>query len=107
MTRLNILSNDDFDRLYKIPQLTNEERQLIFELDENDKSYLNQINTIPAKINYILHLGYFRISQYFFSFNFQDVKEDVKFILKTYFPENKFPDKQSVVVHSSLNRGES
>ena len=27
-------------------------------------------------------------------FNFQDVKEDVKFILKTYFPENKFPDKQ-------------
>jgi TnpA family transposase len=94
MTRLHILSNDDFDRLYKIPQLTNEERQLIFELDENDKSYLNQINTIPAKINYILHLGYFRISQYFFSFNFQDVKEDVKFILKTYFPENKFPDKQ-------------
>lgn len=77
MTRLNILSNDDLDKLFKIPQLTDEERQFIFELDEIDKIYLNSIISVPIKINYILHLGYFRVSQYFFSFNFQQVKEDV------------------------------
>ncbi len=94
MTRLNILSNDDFDKLYKIPQFNDEERQLIFELDEVDQIYLNSINNISVKINYILHLGYFRISQYFFSFTFQQAKEDVKFILKTYFQGNSFPIKQ-------------
>lgn len=94
MTRLRILSDDDYDKLYKIPKLTDEERQFIFELDEIDKNYLNTINNNSVKINYILHLGYFRISQYFFSFIFQSVKEDVKFIIKTYFPKNTFPMKQ-------------
>ena len=70
MARLRILSDDDFDKLYKIPKFNDEERQFIFELDEIDKNYLNTINSIPVKINYILHLGYFRTSQYFFSFSF-------------------------------------
>ena len=94
MTRLRILSDDDFNKLYKIPKLNDEERQVVFELDAEDKNYLNTINSIPIKINYILHLGYFRISQYFFSFTFQGVKEDVKFIIKTYFPGTTFPMKQ-------------
>ena len=54
MARLRILSDDDFDKLYKIPKLNNEERQFVFELDEIDKNYLNTINNIPVKINYIL-----------------------------------------------------
>ena len=56
MARLRILSDDDFDKLYKIPKLNNEERQFVFELDEIDKNYLNTINSIPVKINYILNL---------------------------------------------------
>jgi TnpA family transposase len=94
MTRVNILSDEDFNKLYKIPKLHDDERQIIFELDEVDKNYLSAINDISVKINYILHLGYFRISQYFFSFTFQQVKEDVQFILSTYFPKNSFPMKQ-------------
>lgn len=94
MARLRILSDDDFDKLYKIPKLNDEERQFIFELDEIDKNYLNTINSIPVKINYILHLGYFRTSQYFFSFSFHRAKEDVKFIIKTYFSGTPFPMKQ-------------
>lgn len=94
MTRLRILSHDDLNKLYKIPELNDEERQVIFELDEVDKNYLDTIQSIPVKIDYILNLGYFRISQYFFSFTFQSVKEDVKFIIKTYFPGKTFPMKQ-------------
>ena len=59
MARLRILSDDDFDKLYKIPKLNNEERQFVFELDEIDKNYLNTINSIPVKINYILNLVIF------------------------------------------------
>ncbi|WP_425361609.1 Tn3 family transposase [Candidatus Tisiphia endosymbiont of Ceraclea dissimilis] len=94
MARLKILSNDDFDKLYKIPKLNDEERQFVFELDEVDKNHLNTISNIPGKINYILHLVYFRVSQYFFSFTFHGVKEDVRFIIKTYFSGSTFPTKQ-------------
>jgi TnpA family transposase len=94
MARLKILSDDDFDKLYKIPKLNENERELIFELDEIDKNYLNTINSTSVKINYILHLGYFKISQYFFSFSFQEATEDVKFIIETYFPGTSFLMKQ-------------
>ena len=91
MARLKILSNDDLGKLYVIPDLNDEEREFIFELDEVDKDYLNTVSSIPIKINYILHLGYFRISRYFFAFTFQRVKKDVKFILRKYLPESQFP----------------
>jgi len=94
MARLKILSEDSLNSLYEIPKLNEEDRQNIFALDEADQSYLEQLNSIPVKVNYILHLGYFRIAQYFFTFTFQKVREDVWFILKTYFPGNKFPKKQ-------------
>jgi Domain of unknown function (DUF4158) len=94
MTRLRILSNDDFDKLYNTPVLNDEERQFVFGLDELDKTYLGTIVSIPVKINYILHLGYFRISQYFFSFTFRSAREDVKFIIETYFSGSTFPMQQ-------------
>ena len=94
MARLKILSSDDYDKLYSIPKLTDEEREFIFELDEMDKTYLNSLSNTAVKINYILLLGYFRTSQYFFSFTFQSVKEDARFIIKTYFEKSNFPIKQ-------------
>ena len=33
-------------------------------------------------------MGYFRVSQYFFTFTFYEVQEDVQFILNTYFPQH-------------------
>jgi len=88
MTRLRILSDDEFNKLYKKPNILEEERYHIFELEQNDHNYLNTLNNIEAKIDYILQLGYFRISQYFFTFTFLEVKEDVDFIVNTYFPNN-------------------
>jgi TnpA family transposase len=94
MARLAILSNDEFDNLYKIPKFTDEERESIFALDTFDKNYLNTIDSLSVKINYILHVGYFRTSQYFFSLEFNKVTDDVLFIIKTYFPESSLPKKE-------------
>jgi TnpA family transposase len=104
MARLRILSLDEIKSLYQIPKLESEERQFVFELDEEDKDYINTIDNVAAKINYILNLGYFRTSGYFFSFSFQSVKEDVKFIIKTYFPGSKFPMKQISQRQHYINR---
>ena len=44
MTRLRVLSDDEFNKLYKKPNILEEERYHIFELDQNDHNYLNTLN---------------------------------------------------------------
>ena len=94
MARLKILIDEDFNKLYKLPILKDKDRPFIFELDEEDKKYLNSFDAVPKKINYILQAGYFKISQYFYKFTFQEIRQDTWYILKTFFPSDKFPKKQ-------------
>ncbi|MCP4628180.1 MAG: DUF4158 domain-containing protein [bacterium] len=42
----------------------------------------------------MLQLGYFRAKKYFFNFTFQQVRQDVWFIINNYFPDVAFPKKQ-------------
>ena len=76
VARLKTLSSDDFNKLFKLPNLEDKDRPFIFELDEEDKEYLNSFEDVPKKINYILQVGFFRISQYFYNFTFQSIRED-------------------------------
>ena len=99
MSRINILLKDQYDNLYTIPQISSNDKMAAFELDHEDQIILNQINTISAKINFILQLAYFRISQYFFVFTFHKVIDDTKFVLATYFPDSKFPKNINSKVH--------
>ena len=93
MSRLKILSGDEFDNLYAIPKLEKEDRPYVFDLDETDHRYLKTLTDIPCKIDYMLQLAYFRLSQYFYSMTFHGLRQDVWYIIKTYFPEAKFPKK--------------
>ena len=94
MARLSILTNDEINALYAIPTLNDEDRLLLFELENDDVAYLNTLKNAADKINYILQLGYYRAVSYFFKFSFQKVSDDVNFILKRYFPNTPFPKKQ-------------
>lgn len=93
MARLRILSKNDFDKLYGTPNLKESNREFVFELDEIDTDHLNNLKDVNHKINYVLQAGYFKISNYFFNFSFQSVREDTKFIIEKFFPEAKFPAK--------------
>ena len=90
MARLAILTKDEIESLYTIPRLDDEERSFLFNLDEDDKTYLESLGSTPRKINYILQLGYGRAVNYFFKFSFQQQKQDVVFILRHYFPVSLF-----------------
>lgn len=98
MARLSILSNNEINALYTLPMLGEEDRSYLFELDNQDRLYIDSTNSITQKINYILQLGYYRAVSYFFRFTFQEVKEDVHFILQEYFPTASFP-KQGISKH--------
>ena len=94
MARLKILSSDDFNKLYKLPSLGDNDRPFVFELDEEDKAYLGSFNDVPKKIDYILQVNFFRITQFFYKFTFQGVRQDTWYVIKTFFPTEKFPKKQ-------------
>lgn len=104
MARLSILSNDEINALYAIPTLTGEEKYWLFELDNDDRAYLEKLDTIEQQINYILQLGYYQAVSYFFQFSFQQVKEDVEFIQKQYYPDQPFPKKRLSKHLHYLNR---
>lgn len=104
MARLKILSDDDINKLYELPSLEDQDRPFVFDLDEEDKEYINSFDNIPKKINYLLQVGLFRITNYFYNFTFQGVRKDTWYVIKTYFPGEKFPKKQVSKRHHYDNR---
>ena len=104
MARLKILSSDDFNKLYKLPSLAENDRPFVFELDEEDKAYLGSFNDVPKKIDYILQVSFFRITQYFYKFTFQGNRQDTWYVIKTYFPSEKFPKTKISKRHHYANR---
>ncbi|WP_150466111.1 Tn3 family transposase [Francisella sp. SYW-2] len=104
MARLKILSADDFDNLYTIPKIEKQDREFLFELDEYDNEYLNTLTDLSSKIDYILQMEYFRISQYFFNFTIHGVRQDSWHIIETYYPGSKFPKKATSKHYVYQNR---
>lgn len=104
MARPKILSDDDFNKLYTIPVLEDEDRSFVFELDEEDKVYLNSFDNIPKKINYILQIGFFRITNNFYNITFQGNRQATWYVIKTYFPTEKFPKTKVSKRHHYDNR---
>ncbi|MDY6894212.1 MAG: Tn3 family transposase [Thermotogota bacterium] len=92
--RISILSKDEEKYLYEIPDLTNDERMVLFDLSDEDLKEISKLPDEPVRINYILQLGYFRATNYLFNFTFQKVSQDVWFIINNYFPEVPFPKKR-------------
>jgi hypothetical protein len=83
--RLNILTPVEIDDLYARPQLTEDQRINLFELDRDEQKILVSNLSTPAKIDAIVRLGYFKLKQQFFQFDLREVSEDVRHIMERYF----------------------
>ena len=90
---LTILSEDEISQLYDLPKIEEKERELFFEITPEDDDYLNKQTIVSNKINYLLQVGYFRATRNFYKFTFQQVRDNVSFIINQHYPESKFPEK--------------
>lgn len=84
--RLSILSNKEIQNIYGLPQLSHEERIKLFSLNTLEKKELGHYRLLRAQIYFILQLGYFKAKKMFFNFSFNDVQNDIQFILQNNFP---------------------
>ena len=91
--KLTILSDSEIQDLYGLPIFTEEEKLWYFSLNTQEWQILELLKNTGTKVYFILQLGYFKARSMFFRFNFQEVAEDLRFIMQQYFPRQKFPKK--------------
>src|SRR5712691_7941729 len=90
--RLHILDDEEIEALYGRPCFTGDERTTVFTLTQPEKDLLASFIHLPIQLYFILQLSYFKAKQMFFTFAFDDVVEDVTYLLERYFPETPLPE---------------
>ncbi len=88
-TKINLLSEAEIFDLYARPEFNKNEREVYFSLTKQEQTTLNTYTDLNTRVFFILQLGYFKAKQQFFKFDLTEVKDDVKFIINTYFKEYK------------------
>jgi len=84
--RLQLLPPIEITSLYELPKFScDEERILFFELNDEEEKILSQYSTTKTKLYFLLQLGYFKATQQFYSFCFEDASDDIKYLSKIYF----------------------
>jgi hypothetical protein len=93
---LKILGNDEIRNIFDLSQLAHDERLLYFSLTEAEKEFLEQSRSFSAQVYFILQAGYFKARQMFFNFEFEAVREDVEYVLQSFFPGQNLNAAQTV-----------
>lgn len=88
-TRIILLSNAEVEELYSLPAFNKKDRETFFALSNSDYKLLDEYRTQKLKIYFILQLGYFRATQQFYNFKFEDILDDVSYLSNKYFNQSK------------------
>jgi hypothetical protein len=88
--RLTVLSETERFALYGLPDFdTNQQMQyLIFTDDE--LSLIFSRKNISAQVYCALQIGYFKAKHTFFRFSWEDIEEDLAFVVSRYFNDQPF-----------------
>jgi hypothetical protein len=83
--RIKILSEVEIKDLYCLPKFTLEEKIIFFTLNKKERQFVEKIPDISSKVYAILQLGYFKAKRRLFSFNYEDVQQDLDYVLTHHF----------------------
>ena len=95
--RLQILSNQEVLAIYDRPIFNDVEQRHYFSLTEIELIFLKlrPVNgkDTSSKLYFIIQLGYFKAKHLFFGFNYNNIEDDVRFIMNVYMPNDTIPTK--------------
>ena len=98
---LKILTPKEVDELYGLPALDELQRAEYFSLTEPERLAMLSLRGLPAKVYFVLQLGYFKAKQQFYVFIFTQVQLDVVFILRAHFAHDYSPNLINDLLDSS------
>ena len=90
--RVTILSANEIEDLYGLPELSEEERELYFAMDSEEQNIALRHRSLTTRLVFILQLGYFKAKRMFFVFSNDEIRKDVQFIKNRYFAGEPFPE---------------
>ena len=89
--RLHILSAGEIEALYGLPTFSDDDRVHFFALTADEQKAVAALHTFGSRILFILQLGYFKAMQQFYTFERDEVAEDVAWIQQKWFPQLDAP----------------
>ncbi|OHT23734.1 hypothetical protein A3Q29_20190 [Providencia stuartii] len=84
-SRIQILTSDEIDELYRRPEFNQTEREEFFSLDTRALEHIRKMEKLESRVHFILIMGYFRSKPVIPQFHLKDVRQDVRYICHTYF----------------------
>src|ERR1700677_53944 len=88
--QLNILSKVEHAALYEIPDFDDEQRRQYLNLTSEEQALMRSRPTLVAQVYCTLQIAYFKAKHLFFRFDWDEVAEDVAFVLEEYFTDQAF-----------------
>lgn len=88
--RLSILSTGEIDALFGLPNFSEDDRRLYFDLSASEREAVEAVHTTAVAVNLILQLGYFKAKRQFFVYELNDALEDLRYVAALYFPKMDF-----------------
>ena len=88
--RIRLLSDDEINDLYSLPNLNAKEHDLYLTLNNKEYEIIDSSSNDITWIYFVLQLGYFKAKQQFYLFKLEDVKDDLEYILKIHNIEGLF-----------------
>jgi len=82
--RLHILDDEEVAALYGRPCFSVDDRADHFTLEPAELALLRSLRGVSSQVAFLLQLGYFKAKQLFFPVPFDEVAEDVAYLLARY-----------------------
>jgi hypothetical protein len=102
--RLRILGDDEIEAIYGIPRFTPDERIQYFSLSQREKELLVELRSVKSQTYFVLQLGYFKARHLFFTFDLDEVEQDMQFVLSQHFNNEKITNLSAVDKHTRLKQ---
>jgi len=102
--RLHILDDEEVEALYGRPCFSVDERAEYFTLEPAEVALLRSLRGVSSQVAFLLQLGYFKAKQLFFPVPFDEVSEDVTYLLARYFPQAPQASLRSVNMRTLFNQ---
>jgi hypothetical protein len=100
--RLQLLTESEINDFYARPDFNFDERELYFAVSPQEMIALRQYSATKTQIAFRLQLAYFKANQKFFEFTFDQVHDDVAYLIAKYYNNTKAKLPKSIT-RQSLN----
>jgi len=87
---LTILSEAEQAALYEIPDFDDTQRSNYLNLTNEEQALMRSRDTLSAQVHCAIQIGYFKAKHKFFPFKWEEVQEDIDFIMQEHFQGQLF-----------------